>query len=255
MMPLQNRTMLQSAVVLTCAMTTAIATPAAAKGDDDARRAMADFAQCAVNRQHDAIATAIVEDWDNRMLSDARPAIFVGGCVRSPAQRARLQMGGPAVKAALAEYLVSRDVRTPPTRTFGDVAPLAYRLPTPLIAIDAQTGKALNDEAIDAQRKAIAEKAWLVSLERFGECVVRADPAGAHALLVDSPVASDAETAAIKALAPVIPKCVASGETVKFNRAMVRGTIAIAYYRLAMAAKGKRWNGGAAPPSPSGEVR
>ena len=70
----------------------------------------------------------------------------------------------------------------------------------------------------------------------FGECVVRTDPARAHVLLM-TPPGSLAERAAIDALAPAFGDCVVQGGRFTATRPILRGLVAISYYRLAHAAR------------------
>jgi len=67
---------------------------------------------------------------------------------------------------------------------------------------------------------------------RIGECIARADAAGARTLFATR-MGSDKEKAAIRALAPVISGCVPAGQEVQIDRARLRFGLATMYYRLA----------------------
>lgn len=62
-------------------------------------------------------------------------------------------------------------------------------------------------------------------------CTVRTAPAQTWALFA-TPVASDAERVAFKALTPAIGQCVAAGVNVKMNRPGLRALLGYAAYRL-----------------------
>ncbi len=74
--------------------------------------------------------------------------------------------------------------------------------------------------------------AWL---SRYGECVVRQEPAKARYWLL-TPPDSPEEISRINDLRPAFADCLNEG-TMKFNRTTMRGAVAINYYRLAMATR------------------
>ena len=76
-------------------------------------------------------------------------------------------------------------------------------------------------------------------MSAFGECVVRTDPSGSHALLMTQ-VVSPEETAALKAVVPAFSSCVPAQRTLSFDKTVIRGAVALNYYRLAKALPGPR---------------
>ena len=68
----------------------------------------------------------------------------------------------------------------------------------------------------------------------FAECAVRADPGNAHKLLM-ADVNSASETSAFSALSPAFGQCVAEDAKINSSRTVLRGLIALSYYRLAHA--------------------
>jgi hypothetical protein len=72
--------------------------------------------------------------------------------------------------------------------------------------------------------------AYRVAMD-FGECVVRAAPSEARALVL-SPVATPAESEAIRAITPALGTCVDAGQSMELSRSVVRGAVAEALYRL-----------------------
>lgn len=77
-----------------------------------------------------------------------------------------------------------------------------------------------------------------ISLEQFGECVVRADTKGARALLLSDP-SRPSEQQAFAQLAPSFGGCVVKGETIELSKVVVRGAVAEGLYRLSTAVTAK----------------
>jgi hypothetical protein len=89
----------------------------------------------------------------------------------------------------------------------------------------------LDLRANGATQQAIAQDV----LSRFGECAVRADPAGAFDLLKSEPD-SPGEQAAFSHLASTFPACVDKNHTITADKINLRAAIAYDYYRLAASA-------------------
>jgi hypothetical protein len=122
---------------------------------------------------------------------------------------------GPEFLYAIAPTLVRADSTSLKTVDFMTVPPLTHL-----------------DPGTDPQDQRIA------ALSRFGECVNRADARRVYALLA-SRVATPAETTAMAALSPLLGPCLTAGE-VRLNRDELRGVLALNFYRLVGAPKGKR---------------
>lgn len=78
----------------------------------------------------------------------------------------------------------------------------------------------------------------------LGDCVARATPQGAHALLTSRPY-SKQEDAAVETIKPALAQCLSQGQTVRFSRSSLRAYVGEATYRLAVAAQ-------SSPPAPTG---
>jgi hypothetical protein len=76
-------------------------------------------------------------------------------------------------------------------------------------------------------------------LQRFGDCVVSANPADARALVLAT-AATQAERAAIARLGPALGGCVAPKNQVRFSRAVLQGVLAEALYKRAAASEPSR---------------
>lgn len=68
----------------------------------------------------------------------------------------------------------------------------------------------------------------------LGDCVVRASPVATHALLIAAPN-TPAEDAALAQLRPALESCLIQDQTVRMNRASLRGAVAESAYKLALA--------------------
>ena len=190
------------------------------------RAVMAEFAGCVVRRKHD-LAAEVVLDPSQPLGSEGGRGLFISDCMPSGS---RMRAKAAQMRYGLAEALVLTDVKTAPA-DLAQVAPLQH---PPFVDRPMPAEVAADPERV-ARWNAFAEAAQAyASLAPIGECVVRADPAGSLALL-KTEVESDAEKAAVAALAPVLPGCVKKGEKVSINRFNLRGTIALNLYRLARA--------------------
>jgi hypothetical protein len=74
-----------------------------------------------------------------------------------------------------------------------------------------------------------------IALEGLGECVVRADPAGARALVLSTPETAS-EAKAITVVKGSLSGCLASGQKAELSQPSLRAMLAEALYRLSMAA-------------------
>lgn len=199
---------------------------------EEARKILQSFASCAADAEP-AIARRFVllregerlGEKEYQRLFDGRCLGFLGGQMRMRAWRSR---------AAIAEALIRRN-------------PAAFRSVAILAAppIDWASAPALLDAKADPAT--VAREAEIILAETqmsaLGECVVRADPSAAFDV-VQSKIDSDQEMSKLRALAPKIAGCVQQGQTISFNRTNLRSAMALAYYRLAVAAP--------AAPAPAG---
>lgn len=149
------------------------------------------------------------------------------------ASRARLRLPDVMIRWAIAGALFNRDAAKLTASDFSTVPRLAYELPFP-VRTTTKDGEPISAERIAEQQKRYDEKAGDVALARVGECVARTDGAGTRAALL-TPIDTAAELDAMKALAPVLSNCLPKGQTIGFDRMSLRGSLAVAYYRLASA--------------------
>ena len=186
--------------------------------------ALHDFAKCTVKYEHD-LAKKVALGAGPKTLSEAEiQRAFDPRCLGM--WGVRLRGTDLAIRGALAEELVKRDLGQWPQLDLSKSARLAW--PAPVLR---KTGPGANQPPAALQRTfaTFQREARIGSL---GQCVVRSSPAGAVAVL-DTKMDSDKEQVALKALAPVIATCVKSGETGDFGGDTLRYALAANYYWLA----------------------
>jgi hypothetical protein len=195
------------------------------------------YAQCIVKRQPVKAAEAIVRNADNATLLRNYPKLMNGDCLTlGSSDVVQARFGGDLYRYALADALVNRDLATFSGNDFSAVPKLDHRAPgEPPARINAK-GKKLGAKQYEAAVASHDEAKALTYLSTYGECVVRSAPAAAQALLLTTPDSPE-ETARFRALSPALSSCLPAGATLKFGKVTLRGTIAVNYYRLAMAAR------------------
>lgn len=202
--------------------------------DKASRLELAAFASCIVERQPGRARRAVVEDWDSGQLV-YRDLLRESGCARAGL---RLRFHAGSIKAAMADVLVRRDVGPADIGAVAAAPALAYTMPDPVRTVDGN-GRPLSASSVERQQQAVASKLSWIAIAQFGECVARANPAAVPALAASAP-ASDPEMAALKAFSPQLPACLPKGVRLELDRSTLRGSVTLAYYRLAMAARAAR---------------
>ena len=200
------------------------------------RGIQARFGACVV-KKHSAVARQFVLAPDLEK-TDWRRAVAIladGNClVAAATSTGGVEMKFPAdtMRYALADALVRREVSASvPTTT--DAAPLiqpvldeAEYVPKP--------GRKMKPAELDELGESRAKRLGMIYLAGYGECVVRADVAQSHALLMADPATVE-EEAAFGRLKPALSQCIIAGQSLTFNKTTLRGTIAMNFYRLAHA--------------------
>lgn len=213
----------------------------------DYRDVLAAYARCEVRDNHAQSAKAVLSDLDapdlERYFSDIfieKPVAYVAGCrgLVIPDGQAFL-LKGEALRMKLAEALVKRDLQNETSTSFADRAPLPVREPETREELD----RTLANTRTESGRKHVQEaydmrvaQSWL---SHFGECIARTDPPRVHAwLLTKADTAED--VAATKALAPAFGACLGEGRKLAVGKDVLRGTVAVNYYRLTKAPEDPR---------------
>jgi hypothetical protein len=205
----------------------------------ETRDVIYEYARCVVRRDHDKAAEVVLANLDNNLIVRKYDDLLSGDCLMKAAPRSllgvKMKLPGDMLHYALADALVNAELANTIPGDLAAVPFLEHReLDLSQIMQPAkQRGRKLTAEQLQERRdRAIAAS----YLSRFGECVVRADVRAAHALLMTRP-STPGEVAAFNALRPVFNNCVRQGQEFSLNRIMLRGTVALNYYRLAHAAR------------------
>lgn len=199
------------------------------------RTLLAEYGKCIVKREP-ARARAFVlssgvfdpSDPDNRRLVQRE-------CVNMQRFSA-MRFANETMKGAAAEALIKRDGMRIDPASLIPIPPLAQIEPWPVRTVDA-IGKPLSADRISRQQQGHDNRVAELARARLAECVVRAESASARSVL-DTVIDKPGELASLKALAPAMAVCLPAGQTAGFDRMTLRGSIAVAYYRLGSAING-----------------
>jgi hypothetical protein len=197
------------------------------------------FATCLVERHHADAATYVLgnyTEWPRGPIS-TRNKLKDTSCV--PAQASHqdagllLQLSDSSMKAALAQVLVRTEFPT------FDAAVILTAKPLPTGTLVDQVFppngcRGCTAEHLAQFRAARAKFNAGMAPLIFGECAVRTDPANTHALLMTWPGSAEEKTA-FGALAAALDSCVVQGAQFTATRSVMRGLIALGYYRVAHA--------------------
>lgn len=201
----------------------------------ETRRLLDDYGRCIVKRWPKLAGDAIRRNADNSELMKRYRVLIDGSCLPVRGQGAlRVKFEGDQYRYALADALVRQELAAVPPPVLDDVPQLQRREPVEPSKL-SRSGKPLKPAQYAAAVRGYEQAQAFDYLSRYGECVVRIDPAAAKALLMTAPETSE-ESARFAAMSTALATCVAEGRTMSFGKLALRGTIAVNYYRLAKAA-------------------
>ncbi len=231
-------------LILTVTAAALAASPLAAQRDrksdaspKEVRAMMHTYAKCVVERQQAKASEALLANLDNRTILQKYPMLVRGECLRGPRfVTTKMSFSGDLYRYALADALVNRELAALPAPDLAQVARLQHREAGEEPRRELPGGKPMSEkkyqEALEGHRQAVG----FSYLSKYGECVVRYDPAGARSLLLTAPDSED-ETARFRDIQQALGVCLGEGAKLSFGRVALRGTIATNYYRLAHAAR------------------
>ncbi len=217
-----------------------LAAAAVAPSDSDysigeTRKLVADYGRCVVRKEPRQAAEAILRNVNNKILMREYPRLIDGACVPTPAgTTVKVRFKGDQFRYALADALFRKDLAGLPAPVLAAVPALDQRIPTPPAKLDKK-GRPLRERDYADALKDYDQDLAFTYLSQFGECVVRANPAAARALLLTDPETAP-EVAGFAGLQSAMGGCLEEGHTLAFGKEALRGTIAVNYYRLATAA-------------------
>lgn len=222
------------AVAVTASVSLAAFASDSAKEQARLRKITFNYAICVVRKHHEKASEAVLATASNTEINGRLSQIIDSDCLGKAAGRAvEMRFPNDTYRYALADALVNADFVSHGDPLFANRLPLAQ----PAAISEEKQTELLAKVKTDRQRKGMREEfgkqnafAWLA---RYGECVVREDPVNARYWLLTPPETPE-ETSRIRAMQPAFGVCLHEG-TMHFNRVTARGTVAVNYYRLAMA--------------------
>lgn len=186
---------------------------------ETARKVDYDYAACLLDGDPKNIRGFLLGDPHSRAMARWR-RLLQGECLLNPGGLYYTNLDEGRLRMVLADVMIRRK---PP-------APIGSVAGVPPLVQPAQPRAGSKGEDADYQR-------WYAWVSRFGECVVRADPAGAAAVLKTRPGSSE-EKSTMAEVASAATGCADSGK-VEIDVMTFRGTVALNYLRLSDAAKRK----------------
>jgi hypothetical protein len=188
------------------------------RGRDAARATMEAFAACTVSRftgRAEALADVPVDSPRYERLFRNMYDSYGDECL-SGMEGGTLSFSSGLFRGALFQALYEREFKRDAPTDFSAVTDTGYlQLYSSPLSAEARTA---------------------LALERFGECVARADARGVQKLLRQRPGSSD-EDQAINALRPTFAACIPRDQTIRFSPSILKGAVAEGIYRLSKAAR------------------
>jgi len=183
------------------------------------------YAACVIKRSPGEARRFVVES--------ERRAPVIGDCLNEAMRGFGAEMRFPPAtyRYAMAEALIVRDYAAGVPQGIATAAALTHEGPDPLDETRVPKGKrgvAMRDRHRQAQ--------GFAAMDVFTDCVVRANPQGSLAL-VKAGLGNPGETAAFTTLKPALAGCLPPGNTINFNRSVLRGSLAYNLYRMSYAVR------------------
>ena len=201
----------------------------------ETRQILHRYGACVVKRQQARASEAILADVDNGVLLKKYGRLIDGSCLPAqPGRTVKVRFQGDQYRYALADSLVAREFAGQPAPVLDAVPRLDHREPGDPPSRLSAKGKALSERAYQDELRGYELAKANAYLSRFGECVVRNDPAAARALLLTAPTSAE-EASRFDAMRTALGTCLPENETLNFGKLALRGTVALNYYRLAHA--------------------
>jgi hypothetical protein len=191
----------------------------------ETRQIIYKYGACAVKHHAEGASKAVLGNVDSLTLVHDYSALIDRACL---AAGARLAFPGDYYIYALADALVARVLATAPVPDLSNVPPLERRSMASFPELKRKFG-------YRAALQASSNAEIFEPFNEYGECVVRHKPATAKAFLMTEPETA-LEADYFQALEPAFSACAPEDKTIKVSKTVLRGTIALNYYRLAQAA-------------------
>lgn len=217
---------------------------AARRRDNETRKVISRYGKCVVRRKAAAVSVFLLaepksKEFEQLTYDDINDAYCLAFAGWDQVVGAYFPAG--TLSYTLAEAIVQKDFPGRRFQSFAHVPPLPPRVvdradfkPKPGLRPSKR-----RDQRLEQSRTAAFVSAFMYS---YGECIVRTDPVGSHRLLMTE-VTSPEESAEFGRLKPVLAACIPNQQKMAFNKASIRGAVAVGYYRLARASAGTRRSG------------
>ncbi|PLK25803.1 hypothetical protein C0V78_02010 [Novosphingobium sp. TH158] len=209
------------------------------------RKFMADYGACIVRREPDLARKAVLEGANFHSDSPEGKRLKQRECMDEDLLRnssggfqgrLRMRFDEDTYRGVIAEALMAKGIPSLDEAALKAIPLLTYDEPRPL-RTQYRDGKPIPEEKLERARAAIARKTEAMLIGKLGECVVRTAPAPARAVM-STAIESPGELQALNALSPALGQCIKAGETVSLDRMSLRGSLAIAQFRLSQAKVG-----------------
>ena len=218
----------QRLACIVCVLT-ATTSVANAGTDREARQVYSKYTLCAAKHHPKDAEQVVLSNMQNDDVIKKHPALITPDCLDS----GDLTLPGDFIRYGLAEALVRRDYSNGLPKDIGLAAPLTH-MEVDEADYQPKPGQKLNPQRARELERRKKEALGFRYLSIYGECIARKDST-ASLQLVLSVTDSDQERRAFEALRPQLGGCLMQGQTIAFDRAALRGSIAMNLYRLAKA--------------------
>lgn len=228
----------RGALVVSLIATGSLSSAAGAIKENEVRALSAKYADCVLGyvTRIDLAREYLISDLPSDTLNRRKYRRLIdGNClVKVSRTQTGIQMSFPGelYRYALAGSLIRIDFAHIQFDDFSKVAPLQHR-PMPILD-EASLPK--SKKKADQAKEEFELRRMDGFLARYAECVVRRSPVESRKLLT-SEAASAEEKQSFGSMYDGLSRCMPEGSTVRFGRETLRGAIAVAYYRLADAAR------------------
>ena len=153
----------------------------------ETRKLLEEYGVCIVKWRRAQASEAILRNVNNGELMRRYPRLVDGSCLpMRPASVMKVKFVGDQFRYALADALVRSELAALPAPSLDMVPALDHRDPTAPSRLSPK-GKPLSEKAFAAALQSYDEAKAFSFLSRYGECVVRVNPAAARVLLLTKP--------------------------------------------------------------------
>ena len=224
---------MKKAAMLALALLSSLAQSKPVKSEWDGaetRKGLDALARCVVRVDPDAARKYVM----SRRLWPGGPGDVLDHCLGVTQGTGKLRFPEFVVRYVLADALVRRDYAAGMPDVVNHKIPI-YEKPAPTaeeLKLRADPRKAADFAIADAR------SASTDHLRQVAECVVIADPRATYDVLLTAP-ASPEEVAKLQPVVAALPACVDPTEQLSIDKISLRGSLAVAFFRLAQTPVGQ----------------